>query len=57
MELEADMVKIIPCKVEMLQRSLKEALESAPEPHAQMPLRYRKAVIFSGMYPEEVSLT
>eukprot|EP00195_Chlamydomonas_chlamydogama_P005824 CAMPEP_0202903320 /NCGR_PEP_ID=MMETSP1392-20130828/23881_1 /ASSEMBLY_ACC=CAM_ASM_000868 /TAXON_ID=225041 /ORGANISM="Chlamydomonas chlamydogama, Strain SAG 11-48b" /LENGTH=256 /DNA_ID=CAMNT_0049590443 /DNA_START=161 /DNA_END=933 /DNA_ORIENTATION=- len=53
-EMEADMVKLIPCTKAMLSGTLQQALEAEVPPYQQPPLGTRRALVLSGMYGSEV---
>lgn len=53
-DMDADMVKIIPCSQRMLDQTLQNALESSPPKFEQAPLGQKTAVILSGMYASEI---
>mmetsp|Transcript_20411 Transcript_20411/g.61472 ORF Transcript_20411/g.61472 Transcript_20411/m.61472 type:complete len:239 (+) Transcript_20411:214-930(+) len=54
-DMEADIVKMIPCRPAMLNGTLKEALEAPQgQPFEQMPKGTRRAVLLSGMSTGEV---
>ncbi|KAI7836364.1 hypothetical protein COHA_009757 [Chlorella ohadii] len=57
-EMEAEMVKLVPASVSMLEGSLGAALEREPVPaFEQAPLGTRRVVFLSGMYAAEVMET
>ncbi|KAG1665342.1 hypothetical protein FOA52_011756 [Chlamydomonas sp. UWO 241] len=54
-EMEADMVKVVPCTRAMLNGTLGQALEVEPLPAYEQPaLGTRRAVVLSGMYQPEL---
>lgn len=54
LDMEADMVKIIPCTRAQLGSSLQQALESEYPVYEQPPLGTRRTVFLSGMFGAEV---
>eukprot|EP00877_Chromochloris_zofingiensis_P001393 jgi/Chrzof1/11254/Cz05g29170.t1 len=53
-DMDADIVKIVPCTQAMLQGTLQQAMESQYPQYEQPPLGTHRAVIMSGMYGSEV---
>ncbi|WIA09652.1 hypothetical protein OEZ85_009039 [Tetradesmus obliquus] len=53
-DIEADMVKVVPCSKALLAGSLQQAMESEYPQYEQPPLGQRRALFLSGMYGSEV---
>ncbi|GAB4813709.1 hypothetical protein N2152v2_000755 [Parachlorella kessleri] len=54
LDLEADMIKLVPCSRAMLGGTLGEALSSQPGRHEQLPQGTQRVIFLSGMYAMEV---
>ncbi|KAF6256263.1 hypothetical protein COO60DRAFT_131296 [Scenedesmus sp. NREL 46B-D3] len=53
-DIEADMVKVVPCTKALLGGTLQQAMEAEYPQYEQPPLGQRRALFLSGMYGSEV---
>lgn len=53
-ELEAEMIKLLPCTNAHLEGTLGDALSADPTPAEQLPLGTQRVIFLSGMYAAEV---